>query len=381
MNYNQYIRNDLFVKLSWTTFKPGHDGAAEFYIVAEILQPKLSGQEQFDSIEQAVEQLSGTEAFRNAVFVWKRYFVSDAANQHLWFSSPSQAAVTVIQQPPLNRTKLTLLIYAVEAASLHLENDGTAVMKRPHYTHLYNLQLHEKLGDSCEQTLSVFKQYRQKLAVRQCALDANCLRTWVFVQNIDRQYNGMVGARNEIFAAAGLTPQSHFIASTGIEGQSVHPEVIVTMDAYSIKEIQREQIRYLHASSHLNPTHEYGVAFERGTCIQFGDRRHILISGTASIDNRGQILHLRQLEKQTERAMENIHALLSEAEAGWQDVTHLIIYLRDVADYDNTRDYFEKNFAEIPSVILLAPVCRPGWLIEVECIAITDMQDNRFDAF
>ena len=380
MNYNQYIRNDLFVKISWTTFKPGR-GAAEFYIVAEILQPKLSGQEQFDYIQQAIEQLSETEAFKNAVFVWKRYFMSDAANQRSWFCSPSESAVTLIQQPPLNRTKLTLLIYAVEAASLHAENDGTVVMKRPHYTHLYNLQLHEKSGGSYEQTLSVFKQYRQKLAARQCALEAHCLRTWIFVQNIDKQYNGMVRARNEIFAAAGLTPQSHFIASTGIEGQSTRPEVIVTMDAYSIKEIRREQIRYLHASSHLNPTHEYGVAFERATCIQFGDRRHILISGTASIDNRGQIVHLRQLEKQTERTMENVHALLSEAEAGWQDVTHLIIYLRDIADYENTRIYFEKNYAEIPSVILLAPVCRPGWLIEVECIAITAMPDDRFDTF
>jgi len=30
---------------------------------------------------------------------------------------------------------------------------------------------------------------------------------------------------------------------------------------------------------------------------------------------------------------------------------------------------------------LLAPVCRPGWLIEVECSAIKEVVDRRFDVF
>jgi len=381
MNYNQYIAEDIFVKIRWTAFKPDA-GVAEFYVMAEILQPRLSGAEQFNCMEMAIERLKEMETFENVVFVWKRYFVSDASNQHSWFDSPSEAAVSVIGQPPLNRTKLALLIYAVEDVSLHRESDGTVVMKRPHYTHFYNMQLHEKNVNSYEQTQAVFKNYLQTLTKHGCTLDAHCLRTWIFVQNIDRQYNGMVRARKELFDRVGLTPQTHFIASTGIEGQSVHhPDVIVMMDAYAVQEIKREQIRYLKASSNLNPTHEYGVTFERGTCVQFGDRRHILISGTASINNRGEIVYPLQLEKQTERTMENIRALLAEADTDWSDVTHLIVYLRDIADYENTRIYFEKNFPEIPSIILLAPVCRPGWLIEVECMAIKATTDERFHEF
>jgi len=137
----------------------------------------------------------------------------------------------------------------------------------------------------------------------------------------------------------------------------------------------------LHAASNLNPTCEYGVTFERGTCIQYGDRRHIFISGTASIDNQGKIVHLQHLDKQIERMMENVLALLSEAEAGWQDVAHLVVYLRDIADYENTRIYFEKNFPKMPFIILLAPVCRPGWLVEVECSAIKAISDDRFETF
>jgi enamine deaminase RidA (YjgF/YER057c/UK114 family) len=254
-------------------------------------------------------------------------------------------------------------------------------MKRPHYTHLYNVRLHEKTGNSYEQTQSIFDAYIRKLENQESDLASNCLRTWIFVRNVDTQYQGMVKARRELFEKAGLNPQTHFIASTGIEGQSVYPEVSVLMDAYAIREIQKEQLTYLHGSSNLNPTHEYGVTFERGTAIQYGDRRHILISGTASIDNSGKIVHPCDIEQQTERTLENIRVLLQEAETDRSDIAHLIIYLRDIADYEKTKAYFEQHYPEIPKVILLAPVCRPGWLIEIECMAIKTMLDSRFNNF
>ena len=380
MNYCNLFWDNLFVKVNWSTYKPKR-GVSEFYIILEMLESKFSGQEQFVYIKKAIDRLKAMDEFKNAVFVWERYFVSDAIKHNSWLESSSDAAVSIIQQPPLNRTKFVLLIYAVENAVISRESDGTVVMNQPNYTHLYNTQQFERNGNSYEQTKTVFERYIKTLEKNKCTLEANCLRTWIFVQNIDRQYAGMVCARKELFSAEGLTPQTHFIASTGIEGQSIHSEVIMMMDAYSIKEIKKEQIRYLHASSNLNPTHEYGVTFERGTSVSFGDRRHVYISGTASINNKGEVVYPFNLEKQTERTMENIRVLLAEAETDFSDVTHLLIYLRDIADYENTLTYFENNFPEIPRVIVLAPVCRPGWLIEVECIAIKETIDNRFNGF
>ena len=40
------------------------------------------------------------------------------------------------------------------------------------------------------------------------------------IENIDGNYKGVVEARREFFAEHGLTPDTHFIASTGIEGAS-----------------------------------------------------------------------------------------------------------------------------------------------------------------
>ncbi len=65
----------------------------------------------------------------------------------------------------------------------------------------------------------------------------------------------------------------------------------VMMDAYAISGVRKEQIRYLSAPDHLSPTHVYGVTFERGVSVAYQDRKHIIISGTASIDSAGKIVY------------------------------------------------------------------------------------------
>ena len=111
------------------------------------------------------------------------------------------------------------------------------------------------------------------------------------MQDVDNNYAGVVKARNEVFITQNLNPDTHFIASTGIAGRTGDSTINVLFDAYAVDGITSKQVKYLHARTHLNPTHEYGVSFERGTAIEYGDRKHILISGTASINNRGEIGH------------------------------------------------------------------------------------------
>jgi hypothetical protein len=55
--------------------------------------------------------------------------------------------------------------------------------------------------------------------------------------------------------------------------------------------------------------------------------------------------------------------------------------LRDIADYAPVKEYLTTNYATTPYVLVLAPVCRPGWLVEVECIAIKELENNEFERF
>jgi enamine deaminase RidA (YjgF/YER057c/UK114 family) len=115
--------------------------------------------------------------------------------------------------------------------------------------------------------------------------------------------------------------------------------------------------------------------------VDYGDRRHVFISGTASINNKGEIMYPGDVRKQTERMWENVETLLKEADCGFEHVGHLLVYLRDIADYTVMKDMFDKRFPNIPKVFLLAPVCRPGWLVEMECMAILPKHNEAYPAF
>jgi len=381
--------NDLPVTVRLGSFNPNNGGATEFHATIELTSAYINTKEQFRVLEEALQRL----ILKGASLVWKHFFVSDAVNQLPYLTASVGEAVSVVQQPPLNGSKASLWLYFVENVQMSNDADGVTIMKRPHYTHLFSTQLHERStleqqsllvtfpSLSGHQTNRILNRYSQNLSRHNCTLERNCIRTWVYVKDVDVQYAGMVKERREYFEHEGLTPQTHYIASTGIEGRYIYPDVQVLIDAYAIASIEPEQVNYLKASTHLNPTHEYGVTFERGTSIDYGDRRHIFISGTASIDNRGEILHSLDVEKQADRTFENVQALLAEAGADMGDVACMIVYLRDTADFAVINRYLDLHYSTIPRLTVLAPVCRPGWLVEVECIAIKSICNNKFAAF
>jgi enamine deaminase RidA (YjgF/YER057c/UK114 family) len=319
------------------------------------------------------------------VAVLKRYFLSDAANQsHQLLATQienSDCALSIVEQPPLDGTKIALWVYLQTGVQTRTLPHGDYEVSHGGYRHIWSASNFNKASKSEYQTRLLLNDYVMRLAGQGCSLANNCIRTWFFVQNVDVNYAGVVKARNEVFLTQNLTEKTHFIASTGIAGRHADHEVLVQMDAYAIDGVQPEQIHYLYAPTHLNPTYEYGVSFERGTYVDYGDRRQVFISGTASINNRGEIMYPGDIRKQTLRMWENVETLLAEAECTFEHVGHLIVYLRDIADYTVVQGMFEERFPHIPKVYLQAPVCRPGWLVEMECMAVKPIQNEEFKAY
>ena len=183
-------------------------------------------------------------------------------------------------------------------------------------------------------------------------------------------YSGVVKGRREYFTKEHLTPDTHYIASTGIAGRVADSKSSMVMDTYAVEEVSMENIHFLKGATHLNPTHEYGVTFERGTEVEFADRKHVFISGTASINDKGEVVHPGNISGQTCRMIENVEVLLNEAGCSSDDIMQMIVYLRDISDYDTVSKLIDNRFPQQPKTIHWAPVCRPGWLVEMECIAI-----------
>jgi enamine deaminase RidA (YjgF/YER057c/UK114 family) len=209
----------------------------------------------------------------------------------------------------------------------------------------------------------------------------HCQRTWLFVKDVDVFYEGLVQSRAALFATAGLTPATHYIASTGIEGGGADPFGVITMDAYSSLDIDPAQVSYLDSVDMLCKTDLYHVTFERGTRLSYRDRRHFFISGTASIDAAGHTLHHGDVVRQCDRAIENIRALLASGGATLSDLQYVIVYLRDPADHDAVQARLSELLGPIPGIIVQGAVCRPAWLIEIEGVAAAVNNDPGLPVF
>lgn len=351
---------------------------AEYHATVKLTNRCLDAQQQFASIETALTRIMKNN--RNITLIFKRYFVSDIVNQSE-FLTDSSCAVSAVEQSPANGTKVALWAYFVDNCKTFRDIAGTFVMERHRYKHLYNMQMTASASDEAKETRMVFENYVKALAGQNCTLADNCIRTWIFVQGIDLHYAGMVEARKMFFAAQGLTSETHYIASTGIEGSHIDHKTLVLMDAYAVAGVYPEQISFINAPDHLNPTYEYGVTFERATSVDYGDRRHVFVAGTASIDNKGEIVHSKNLIKQMDRVFENISALLAQAKSKMDDVAQMTVYLRDIADGALVEQYFKTHCIDTPYLVVHAPVCRPGWLVEIECIAIKKVKNRAFADF
>lgn len=434
MEFSRYESDSANVNVS--RFR-GPDGVDEYHLA---IQPEDAGgiEAQLACLARAYEQALASLELSAGTAVVRRFFCSDVHNQAAALQggaisrrggSADSCAISWVGQAPAAPAKVALWAYHVRDAQSDLRKQHTAdtlTLVRGPLSHLWTTGVtagreetpagegarndsrtsdlrtvgvareDSRTGmsdvsdgilkpglraDAYDQTRAVFGTYHALLGERGLRLADHLMRTWVYVANIDADYGGMVAARREFFAEHGLTPQTHFIASSGIQGAAPQPTARVSLDAYAISCLDPRQVRYLTAPDHLSPTHIYGVTFERGTAIDYRDRRHVWISGTASIDRNGSIVHAGDVYRQLDRTLENIEALLSAAAASLADMSHFIVYVRDPGDHVVVARRMRDRLGKVPMVVVTAPVCRPGWLVEVEGMAVVPADNPGLPAF
>jgi enamine deaminase RidA (YjgF/YER057c/UK114 family) len=357
-------------------------GVREYHLTVR-LTGEGNTEQQFDDLVMAYQNALRAVGIDGSSAVFRRFFCSDVANQADLVGGPLH--LSRIGQAPLPGSKFALWAWHLcgPTGALEMTTDGaTLSCRRGKLTHHWTAGLAStESPHSYQQTRSVLEKQDTWLQSHGMNMADHVVRTWWFVQNIDADYQGLVEARREFFNSHGLTPETHYIASTGIAG--AHPNVAarVSLDSYAISGLRPGQVEFLTAPDHLCPTHDYGVTFERATALSYADRKHIFISGTASIDHAGRILHPGDVIGQLDRTLENIEALLASAGANLGDMAAIIVYLRDSADGSIIEAALREKAGMIPYILVHAPVCRPGWLIEVEGIAVIPVNRPDLPAF
>ena len=162
-----------------------------------------------------------------------------------------------------------------------------------------------------------------------------------------------------------------FPASTGIQGRVPPAGRDCGLDLLALEGGGAVAVRSIHSPT-MNEAAEYGALFSRGTRVDFADRSEIYLSGTASIDASGRVVHEGDPEGQASVMLDNVERLLA-GQGG--DLSHLvtaITYLkrpRDLPVFESALR--SRGFPpQVPHTLCVAEVCRPAWLAEMEALAV-----------
>ena len=373
----------------------GSNGDGEHFIA--VTPPSdLSLKEQISYIDKSYKETIRSLDLVPETAIFRRFFVSDVMNQAPLLTetdlastaSDNPVAVSIIQQPPLAGSKISMLAYHLDSTTdvwkQRLSKNHILVEKNG-LRHLWSTRLcasdDHGVSSAADQTRQVFDNLIGTLKGQGGKLRDDCVRTWIYLKDVDVFYQGMVDSRRELFAQHGMNGDSHYIASTGIEGACAHRHDLVAMDAYSVLGLEPGQVSYLNDFDRLCLTRDYKVTFERGTQVAYADRSHYFISGTASIDRDGEVVHRGDVMRQLDRTLENVDALLRDGDARLEDMKYLIVYLRDPTDHAQVKRYLDNHLPDMPAFIVEGAVCRPEWLIEVEGVGVAAHENRELPAF
>lgn len=173
-----------------------------------------------------------------------RFHVSDPARQSELLSrvvKGRRSYVSIVGQPPANGSRVALEAWhlgGMLGKSKEETEEGTVlVARRKHYRLFLAGRRTAAVCGSHDQMQEEFRWLDRVAAAQGGTVPALVHRTWIYCRDIDNNYRGLVEGRNESFDRYGLSPENHYIASTGIEGCTETPGRLLQTLRDSVKDI------------------------------------------------------------------------------------------------------------------------------------------------
>ncbi len=353
---------------------------------------------------EAVNQEEGTRGaiVKQAVFLPDLSYQETCRQIMLDFYGDEMPATTYIPQPPCEGKLLSIEALGVgratEGVQIRRINEQLVIAGHSDvsWIHCAHVVPQTEATTVYERSLDAFQRMARLLASAGARYD-QVIRTWLYLGDIvgmegDRQrYMELNRARTDYYAdirfSAGRRPEGFnptmFPASTGIgtEGK----EIVMSCIAFHA---QRNDIVAMPLENPLQTSaFDYGPCygpkspkFARAMALSCGPFATIFISGTASITD-SETRHIGDVEKQTEQTLDNIEALIGQANlerhgmpglgTTLDNLALLRVYIKRKEDYAKTRAVCEKRLGELPTIYAVADVCRPDLLVEIEGIAFS----------
>jgi enamine deaminase RidA (YjgF/YER057c/UK114 family) len=380
------------VKVSLTQAGPG-----QAYLVASLrwgADPVLASQAAYHEIGRVLqdqglaivhERLFGSLAVKSAVIASRNAALS---SRHL----PADNPLTYIQgHPPWGEGLAGVSIRAVSCCQASdqvwtIRYQGKSVgrgWRQAETTFLLLQNIHGlAMGPqpANAQPLQAKRMIRRAAEIleSQGASYGDVVRTWFYLSDILAWYPEFNRARTAVYGQFGILPGQdngllRLPASTGIQGE-VASGAAGALDLLAVAGPveSRPLVRQLRNPGQQD-AYKYGSAFSRGALMQQGGVTLMQVSGTAAIDEQGQSLYPGDVRAQIDCTFDKIAALIGQEGAALEDIAAACVFVKHPGDALVYRERAAaRGLEELPAVVMVADVCRPELLFEIDAEVVFD---------
>ncbi|MDR0522632.1 MAG: hypothetical protein LBH00_12395 [Planctomycetaceae bacterium] len=250
-------------------------------------------------------------------------------------------------------------------------------------------------------SLSAFGQLGKQLKKNKFRLD-QVIRTWIYQGHLvlpegkTQRYKELNRARTDFFGKTQFLtkhlPKPYrgvvYPASTGIGADDA--DVVIGAVAFDTK--RKDVIVVPLENPNQTSAFDYGKVyspqspkFSRAMAVQADGGCLIYVSGTASITN-SESRYPEDPVKQTEQTLDNIAALISGSnlarhgiggfECSLCNMECVRVYVKRPAELAAVRAVCEQRLPDVPILYVIADVCRPELLVEIEGFAAAVRQTS-----
>ena len=194
-------------------------------------------------------------------------------------------------------------------------------------------------------------------------------RTWMWLRDIISWYDDFNSVRNEFFTERSILGEHSdhpMPASTGIgldpnNGCSCSMDMIATLKP-------ADSIQFFQALGKQQSAFDYGSAFSRCSRTVTPAGETVFVSGTASIDSKGDTTNIGDAPEQINATIENVRAVLRDVQYREEDIVQGMAYCKTT----EVEKIFNKVKKQLgwPCVTIICDVCRDDLLFEIEVTAM-----------
>jgi len=247
---------------------------------------------------------------------------------------------------------------------------------------IHGLKENHSSGNSRAEQVSRMFDRTDRLLRKYGAVFKDVVCTRIYISDMLNWYKEFNSIRNAKYTEYGILPiksegliseKIYLPASTGIQADNPKGAIAV-MNILAVIRRSDAQLEVMHNNgTKQRSAYRYGSAFSRSTIIREPNKKCILISGTASIDEQGKSLFPGNTREQIRKTFEIVDALISKENVSLKDICHATVFLKRQEDMSIYQEVANKyGLADMPAVCVIADVCRDELLFELDAIVAVE---------